>query len=97
METEIGYNHEKLSVVKPLQGDVPFTDVGGKPIFVGNIIEQTNYNGELYVARYKVVRDPADNEVCLCLVSGNKKAMSYASAYQNIAKNNRPCINKYVR
>ena len=70
-------NHKKSSVAKSLIGDVPFTDVDGKPIFLGNIIEQTNFNGALYVARYKVVRDPADHEIWLCMISGNEKAMSY--------------------
>ena len=70
-------NHEKPSVAKPLLGDVPFTDVDGKPIFLGNIIEQTNYNGALYVARYKVVRDPADHQICLYMISGNEMAMRY--------------------
>lgn len=60
---------------KPLLGDVPFTDADGKPIFVGNIIEQNNFNGEQYLARYEVVIDPADNEVCLLMLSGNDKAM----------------------
>ena len=57
-------------------GDVPFTDADGNPIFVGNLIEQTNFNGEQYLARYKVVINPADNEVCLWMISGNEKAMS---------------------
>ena len=61
---------------KPVLGDVPFTDADGNPIFLGNIIEQTNFNGEQYLARYKVVIDPADNEVCLWMISGNEKAMS---------------------
>jgi hypothetical protein len=60
---------------KLLFGDVPFTDANGKPIFIGDIIEQTNYNGEEYVAIYKVVIDPADNEICLSMISGNEKAM----------------------
>ena len=77
METEIVFNNEKTYEAKSLLGDVPFTDVDGKPIFLGNIIEQTNYNGELYVAKYKVVRDPKDNEICLCMISGNKIAMGY--------------------
>ena len=54
-------------------GDVPFTDADGKPIFVGDIIEQTNFNGEQYLARYEVVINPADNEVCLLMISGNVK------------------------
>ena len=69
-------NHENPSAAKPLLGDVPFTDADGKPIFVGDIIEQTNFNGKQYLARYKVVVDPADNEVCLWMISGNEKAMS---------------------
>lgn len=58
-----------------LQGDVSFTDVDGKPIFLGDIIEQMNFNGVPYMARYKVVFDPEENEVCLLLISGNEKAM----------------------
>lgn len=69
-------NHENTPVSKTLIGDVPFTDADGKPIFLGDIIEQTNYNGELYLARYEVVRDPEDNEICLFMISGNEKAMS---------------------
>lgn len=69
-------NHENTPVSKTLIGDVPFTDADGKPIFLGDIIEQTNYNGELYLARYRVERDPADNEICLFMISGNEKAMS---------------------
>ena len=61
---------------KQLLGDVPFTDVDGNPIYIGNIIEQTNFNGEPYTARYEVVIDPADKEVCLLMLSGNDKAMS---------------------
>ena len=76
METKISLNHENPPAAKPLLGDVPFTDADGKPIFVGNIIEQTNFNGEQYLAKYKVVVDPADNEVCLWMISGNEKAMS---------------------
>ena len=77
METEISFNYEKPSVAKPLLGDVPFTDVDGKPIFLENIIEQTNFNGEQYLARYKVVLDPADHEICLCMILGNEKAMKF--------------------
>lgn len=50
-----------------LQGDVPFTDVDGKPIFLGDILEQMNFNEVPYMARYKVVFDPEENEVCLLL------------------------------
>lgn len=85
METKTTVNHEKPILVKSLIGDVPFTDADGKPIFLGNIIEQTNYNGEQYLARYKVVRDPADNEICLCMISGNEKAMSY-QGYSSFGK-----------
>ena len=77
MKKNTEVNHEKPPVAKPLLGDVPFTDVDGNPIFLGNIIEQTNFNGALYVARYKVVRDPADHEICLCMISGNEKAMKF--------------------
>ena len=73
----MSFNNEKSSVTKPLLGDVPFTDADGKPIFLGNIIEQTNYNGEQYLARYKVVRDPTDHEICLFMISGNEIAMRY--------------------
>lgn len=58
-----------------LLGDVPFTDCDGKPIYIGNIIEQTNFNGEPYTARYEVTVDPADDEVCLFMISGNEKAI----------------------
>jgi flagellin-like hook-associated protein FlgL len=63
-------------------GDVPFTDADGIPIFVGDIIEQTNFNGEQYLARYEVVIDPSDNEVCLLMISGNEKAMSLFNSYK---------------
>ena len=63
-------------------GDVPFTDADCKPIFVGDIIEQTNFNGEQYLARYEVVIDPADNEVCLLMISGNEKAMNLFKNYK---------------
>ena len=63
-------------------GDVPFTDADGKPVFVGDIIEQTNFNGEQYLARYEVVIDPADNEVCLLMISGNEKAMNVFKNYK---------------
>ena len=63
-------------------GDVPFTDADGKPIFIGDIIEQTNFNGEQYLAKYQVVVDPADNEVCLLMLSGNEKAMSLFKNYK---------------
>lgn len=63
-------------------GDVPFTDADGNPIFLGDIIEQTNFNGEQYLARYRVVIDPADNEVCLFMISGNEKAMSLFNKYK---------------
>jgi hypothetical protein len=64
------------NIAKPVLGDVPFTDADGKPIFLGNIIEQINFNGEQYLAKYKVVIDPSDNEVCLWMISGNEKEMS---------------------
>lgn len=77
METITSLNTELPPAEKPSRlGDVPFTDVDGKPIYLGNIIEQTNFNGEQYLAKYKVVIDPADNEVCLWMISGNEKAMS---------------------
>ena len=75
MKNETSLNHKNQPAAKPLFGDVPFTDADGKLIFVGDIIEQTNFNGEQYLARYKVVVDPADNEVCLLMISGNEKAM----------------------
>ena len=76
METRTSLNTEIPSAEKPSKlGDVPFTDVDGKPIYFGNIIEQTNFNGEQYLAKYKVVIDPADNEVCLWMISGNETAM----------------------
>lgn len=75
MEMKTLLNHENPPAAKPLLGDVPFTDADGKPIFVGDIIAQTNFNGEQYLAKYKVVVDPADNEVCLWMISGNEKAM----------------------
>ena len=62
-------NTESSNAIKPMLGDVPFTDAEGKPIFVGDIIEQTNFNGEQYLARYEVVVDSADNEVCLLMLS----------------------------
>jgi hypothetical protein len=36
---------------KPMLGDVPFTDVDGKPIFIDDLIEQTNFNGKQYLAQ----------------------------------------------
>lgn len=82
METKTSLNHENPPAAKPLLGDVLFTDAEGKPIFVGDIIEQTNFNGEQYLARYEVVVDPADNEVCLLMLSGNEKAMSLFKNYK---------------
>ena len=69
-------------------GDVPFKDADGKPIFVGDIIEQTNFNGEQYLAKYQVVVDPADNEVCLVMISGNEKAMNLLNRYKYSAFGN---------
>ena len=71
---------------KPLLGDVPFTDVDGKPIFIGNIIEQQNFNGQEYTARYEVCVDECDGEVCLFMISGNEKAMKTRgySAFSNV-------------
>lgn len=82
MKTETSINHDTLPDAKHLLGDVPFTDADGKPIFVGDIIEQTNFNGEQYLARYKVVIDPADDEVCLLMLSGNEKAMNLFKNYK---------------
>lgn len=76
------FDAETGNSAKPLLGDVPFTDADGKPIFVGDIIEQTNFNGEQYLAKYQVVVDPADNEVCLLMLSGNEKAMSLFNSYK---------------
>ncbi|OWP86664.1 hypothetical protein BWK60_07740 [Flavobacterium covae] len=73
---------ENEAETKPLLGDVPFTDTDGKPIFVGDIIEQTNFNGEQYLARYEVAIDPADNEVCLFMLQGNEKAMKLLKSYK---------------
>jgi hypothetical protein len=41
-------NPSEKAETKPMLGDVPFTDVDGKAIFLGDIIEQTNFNGEQY-------------------------------------------------
>ena len=82
METKTLLNHETPPAAKPLLGDVPFTDADGRPIFVGDIIEQTNFNGEQYLTKYQVVVDPADNEVCLLMLSGNEKAMSLFNSYK---------------
>ena len=71
-----------MSAKQEFVGDVSFTDVDDKPIFVGDIIEQINFNGEQYLARYKVVIDPEDNEVCLLMLSGNEKAMSLFKNYK---------------
>ena len=76
------FDAETGNSAKQLLGDVPFTDADGKPIIIGNIIEQTNFNGEQYLARYEVVIDPADNEVCLLMISGNDKAMSLFDKYK---------------
>lgn len=76
------FDAETGNSAKQLLGDVPFTDADGKPIFIGNIIEQTNFNGEQYLARYEVVIDPADNEVCLLMLSGNEKAMNLFKNYK---------------
>lgn len=67
-------------------GDVPFTDINGTPIFIGNKIKQNNFNGTPYEAVYEVVVDPADNEVCLLMIEGNEKAMSSTgySAFGNV-------------
>lgn len=76
------FDAEIVNSPRQFLGDVPFMDVDGKPIFLGNIIEQTNFNGEQYLARYEVVIDPADNEVCLLMLSGNEKAMSLFNSYK---------------
>ena len=76
MNTNDKLENETPHFGNTMLGDVPFTDADGKPIFVGDIIEQTNFNGEQYLARYEVVIDPADNEVCLLMISGNEKAMN---------------------
>lgn len=55
--------------------DIPFTDVDGNPIKLGDIIEQINFNGSEYKAKYQVVIDPNDNEICLLMIEGNPKAM----------------------
>jgi hypothetical protein len=75
-------NPESSNAIKPMLGDVPFTDVDGKLIFINDIIEQTNFNGEQYLARYQVVVDPADNEVCLLMLYGNDKAMNLFNSYK---------------
>ena len=82
MENKTSTNHENGNDANRLLGDVPFTDADGKPIFIGDIIEQTNFNGEQYLARYEVVVDPADNEVCLLMIKGNEKAMSLFNSYK---------------
>ena len=74
--TNTDKNDFNATIGNTVLGDVPFTDADGNPIFLGDLIEQTNFNGEQYLARYKVVIDPADNEVCLWMISGNEKAMS---------------------
>ena len=65
-----------MEKVENIIGDVPFTDCDGNTIFIGSEIEQQNFNGEQYTAKYKVVVDPSDNEVCLQMIIGNAKAMS---------------------
>jgi len=67
--------NENGNLAKPMLGDVPFTDCDGNPIFIGNMIEQQNFNGEEYIARYEVAVDESDGEICLFMISGNKKAM----------------------
>ena len=52
-----------------------FTDSVGNPLFIGSVIEQTNFNGEPYIARYEIVIDPEDNEIALNMIYGNEKAM----------------------
>jgi hypothetical protein len=90
-------NHKKAEN-NTLLGDVPFTDCDGKPIYIGNIIEQTNFNGEPYTARYEVTIDPADNEVCMFMISGNEKAMKTKgySSFGNI-KNGKLSKGRVVR
>lgn len=86
MKNETTLNHQNPPDAKPLLGDVPFTDCDGNPIFIGNIIEQQNFNGQEYTARYEVAVDECDGEVCLFMISGNEKAMktrSY-SAFSNV-------------
>lgn len=81
-----------------ISGQLPFSDCEGNPIKVGSIIEQTNYNGEKYTARYRVVVDPSDNQVCLLMISGNAKAMKNKgySAFGSII-NGKLCKGRVVR
>ena len=51
-------------------------DVDGVDLFVGDKIQQTNYNGETYIAVYEIAFDEELKEPCLKMISGNKKAMS---------------------
>jgi hypothetical protein len=50
-------------------------DENGREILVGDTLEAQFFNGEQYKAILKVVIDPRDNEICLQMISGNKKAM----------------------
>lgn len=59
-----------------MKDTLDFYDMDGSEIVVGDFIEVTNFNGEVYRAVYKVVRDTGDGEACLELVIGNPEAMS---------------------
>ena len=50
-------------------------DSVGNEIHIGDVIAQTNFNGEEYEARYKVVGVSAWGDLDCELIAGNEKAM----------------------
>ncbi len=52
-----------------------YKDIYKRVIFIGDIIQQQNFNGQEYTATYKVVIDKSDNKPSLIMLRGNEQAM----------------------